>query len=42
MALDHSHAAANNLSPAFQWAVGLNTVYVLLEAVAGFMTGIWR
>lgn len=39
MAFDHSHAAPKNLTPAFQWAVGLNTVYVLLEAVAGFMTG---
>jgi len=36
---DHSHAAPKNLTPAFQWAVGLNAVYVLLEAAAGFMTG---
>jgi len=39
MAHDHSHAAPKNLTPAFQWAVGLNTVYVILEASAGFMTG---
>jgi len=39
MAHDHSHAAPNNLTPAFQWAVGLNTAYVVLEALAGFMTG---
>ncbi len=36
---DHSHAAPKDLTPAFQWAVGLNTIYVLLEALAGFMTG---
>lgn len=39
MAHDHSHAAPKDLTPAFQWAVGLNTVYVLCEALAGFMTG---
>ena len=39
MAHDHSHVAPKNLTPAFQWAVGLNTIYVILEALAGFMTG---
>ena len=36
MAHDHSHAAPVNLGPAFRWAVGLNTVYVIIEAAVGF------
>lgn len=39
MTHNHSHIAPKNLTPAFQWAVGLNTVYVVLEATAGFITG---
>ena len=35
----HDHAAPANLGPAFRWAVGLNTAYVIVEAVAGFLTG---
>jgi cobalt-zinc-cadmium efflux system protein len=35
----HAHAAPTDLGPAFRWAVGLNTVYVAVEATAGFMTG---
>jgi cobalt-zinc-cadmium efflux system protein len=35
----HTHAAPKNLTPAFRWAVGLNTGYVVVEAVAGFLTG---
>lgn len=36
MTHDHSHAAPVNLGPAFRWAVGLNTVYVIIEAAVGF------
>jgi len=41
MAHDHAHAHTPpaDLGPAFRWAVGLNTAYVLVEATAGFMTG---
>lgn len=35
----HSHATPADLGPAFRWAAGLNTAYVLFEAVAGFLTG---
>ena len=35
----HDHAAPADLGPAFRWAVGLNTGYVIVEAVAGFLTG---
>ncbi|MFT7059364.1 MAG: cobalt-zinc-cadmium efflux system protein [Pseudorhodobacter sp.] len=35
----HNHPAPADLGPAFRWAVGLNTAYVLLEATAGFVTG---
>ncbi len=43
MAHDHAHAHAHkppaDLGPAFRWAVGLNTSYVIVEATAGFLTG---
>jgi len=39
MAHDHAHDVPKDLTPAFQWAVGLNAIYVILEAIAGFMTG---
>ncbi|QDU74579.1 Cadmium, cobalt and zinc/H(+)-K(+) antiporter [Bremerella volcania] len=39
MAHDHIHATPADLGPAFRWAVGLNTAYVLVEATAGFLTG---
>jgi cobalt-zinc-cadmium efflux system protein len=39
MVHDHAHAAPADLGPAFRWAVALNAAYVLIEAVAGFMTG---
>lgn len=35
----HDHAPTADLGPAFRWAVGLNTAYVIIEAVAGFLTG---
>lgn len=35
----HSHAAPADLGPAFRWAVGLNTAYVIIEATAGLLTG---
>ena len=35
----HSHAPPADLGPAFRWAVGLNTAYVLTEGAAGFLTG---
>lgn len=35
----HSHAAPADLGPAFRWAVGLNASYVVVEGVAGVMTG---
>lgn len=35
----HDHAAPADLGPAFRWAVGLNTGYVIVEAVAGVLTG---
>ena len=39
MAHDHAHAPPADLGPAFRWAVGLNTAYVLVEAGFGFLTG---
>lgn len=35
----HDHAPRVDLGPAFRWAVGLNTAYVVVEAIAGFLTG---
>lgn len=35
----HDHAAPADLGAAFRWAVGLNTGYVIVEAVAGLLTG---
>ncbi|MFN3577739.1 MAG: cation diffusion facilitator family transporter [Tabrizicola sp.] len=35
----HTHKPPADLGPAFRWAVGLNTAYVLVEATAGFLTG---
>ncbi|MGL4323994.1 MAG: cation diffusion facilitator family transporter, partial [Beijerinckiaceae bacterium] len=40
----HSHGAlparaAADLTPAFKWAVALNAGYVVIEAIAGFITG---
>ncbi len=35
----HSHRPPTDLSPAFRWAVGLNTTYVIVEAAAGLHTG---
>lgn len=35
----HDHAPPADLGPAFRWAVGLNTAYVIVEATAGFLTG---
>ena len=35
----HDHAPPADLGPAFRWAVGLNTAYVIVEAIAGFLTG---
>ena len=35
----HAHAPPADLGPAFRWAVGLNTAYVILEAAAGLLTG---
>ncbi|MBN2907769.1 MAG: cation transporter [Rhodobacteraceae bacterium] len=38
---DHTHGTitSGDLGPAFRWAVGLNTAYVIVEAAAGFLTG---
>lgn len=38
---DHAqtHAAPADLGPAFRWAVGMNTAYVIIEAAAGLLTG---
>ncbi|MFN7223056.1 MAG: cation diffusion facilitator family transporter [Paracoccaceae bacterium] len=35
----HDHKPPADLGPAFRWAVGLNTAYVLVEGAAGFLTG---
>jgi len=39
MAHDHAHTPPADLGPAFRWAVGLNSAYVLVEAGFGFLTG---
>ncbi|MFN3273448.1 MAG: cation diffusion facilitator family transporter [Paracoccus sp. (in: a-proteobacteria)] len=39
MAHDHTHTPPTDLGPAFRWAVGLNTAYVIVEATFGFLTG---
>lgn len=39
MGHDHAHAAPTDLGPAFRWAVGLNTAYVIVEAAAGLLSG---
>lgn len=39
MAHDHDHRPPVDLGPAFRWAVGLNTGYVIVEGVAGWITG---
>ncbi|MFH1796423.1 MAG: cation transporter [Pseudomonadota bacterium] len=39
MGHDHVHTQPADLGPAFRWAVGLNTAYVVVEAAAGLMTG---
>ena len=36
---DHGHQPPADLGPAFQWAVGLNTAYVIDEGAAGWITG---
>lgn len=36
---DHEHSVPTDLGPAFRWAVGLNTSYVIVEGAAGFLTG---
>lgn len=35
----HGHPPPTDLGPAFRWAVGLNTGYVIVEAAAGLLTG---
>lgn len=35
----HDHRPPADLGPAFRWAVGLNTGYVVVEGVAGWITG---
>jgi cobalt-zinc-cadmium efflux system protein len=35
----HDHRPPADLGPAFRWAVGLNTGYVIIEGLAGWMTG---
>ncbi len=35
----HDHKPPADLGPAFRWAVGLNSAYVLIEAAFGFTTG---
>lgn len=35
----HTHTAPTDLGPAFRWAIGLNSIYVITEAAAGFLTG---
>lgn len=39
LTLAHDHMPPTDLGPAFRWAVGLNTAYVIVEAAAGFLTG---
>ncbi|OJY30046.1 MAG: cation transporter [Rhodobacterales bacterium 65-51] len=35
----HDHSPPADLGPAFRWSVGLNVAYVIVEAIAGFVTG---
>lgn len=35
----HDHRPPADLGPAFRWAVGLNTGYVIVEGLAGWLTG---
>lgn len=35
----HDHRASADLGPDFRWSVGLNTAYVVVEAIAGWLTG---
>jgi len=35
----HNHPPPADLGPAFQWAVGLNAAYVIVEGAAGWITG---
>lgn len=35
----HEHAMPTDLGPAFRWSMGLNTADVMVEAVAGILTG---
>lgn len=35
----HDHRPPADLGPAFRWAVGLNTAYVIVEGAAGWITG---
>lgn len=37
--MSHDHHPPADLGPAFRWAVGLNTAYVIVEGVAGWITG---
>lgn len=39
MAHDHAHPPPRDLGPAFRWAVGLNTIYVIIEVIFGLLTG---
>jgi len=39
MTHEHAQTPPADLGPAFRWAVGLNTAYVLVEAGAGSLTG---
>lgn len=39
MAHDHVHRPPPDLGPAFRWAVGLNSDYVVVEGAAGWITG---
>ena len=39
MAPDHDHRPPADLGPAFRWAVGLNSAYVIIEGVSGWLTG---
>ena len=39
MAPDHDQRPPADLGPAFRWAVGLNSAYVIIEGVSGWLTG---
>jgi len=39
MAHNHDHRPPADLGPAFRWAVGLNSAYVVVEGFAGWITG---